>query len=385
MKILLVSSSSGSRGGGEKFLLQLGRGLQQTGHEVLVWASNHARMDELCAEFAAIGAVHRAPYCNTYDHRTRTLATLCNPGTVRRIAAEWSELKVDLIHLNKQNLEDGLDLMRAADQLSIPSLCTVHLTQTARELGARWGLLRDVTSRMVLLHYRGPLVAVEESRCRALNDFLGGGAAVHTIENGVAPFDDSSRAALGTALRAELGWSAEEYVFCSVGRMVAQKRPLLFVDVALKWLAKNPQARFLWIGDGPLAGAWDERVAAAGAGKQIRRLPWQASSTPGLAAANVYVHTAAYEGLPFALLEAMSARLPCLVVDDLAAAMPGLRKGEVIPFRGDCGFSTSDLEPKRLQAAAAMGHAAVEERFSQSQMTKRYEDLYRQLTRAPRL
>jgi len=37
MKILLVSSGSGSRGGGEIFLVYLAQGLTDRGHEVLVW------------------------------------------------------------------------------------------------------------------------------------------------------------------------------------------------------------------------------------------------------------------------------------------------------------------------------------------------------------
>src|SRR5262245_19988178 len=142
MKILLASSSSGSRGGGEIFLRYLGQGLAQRGHRVIFWCANHPRMDELAGALGDYGQVVRSPYRNFYDRKTRIVSTALNLRTSRRLAAEWDELQPDVIHLNKQNLEDGLDLLRAADQLPIPSLCTVHITQTASFLRARVAWLR---------------------------------------------------------------------------------------------------------------------------------------------------------------------------------------------------------------------------------------------------
>jgi len=42
VKILLVSSGSGSRGGGEIFLDYLGKGLAERGHEVTMWIPAHS-------------------------------------------------------------------------------------------------------------------------------------------------------------------------------------------------------------------------------------------------------------------------------------------------------------------------------------------------------
>ena len=137
MRILLASSSSGSRGGGELYLLYLGRALVARGHEVTLWASTHPRMDELCASFAEIGAVTRSPYRNTYDYRGRSLATVLNFAASNRVARQWKALAPDVIHLNQQNLEDGLDLLRAAWLAQRPHLTTIHLTQTARYLRAK--------------------------------------------------------------------------------------------------------------------------------------------------------------------------------------------------------------------------------------------------------
>ena len=65
MRILFVSSSSGSRGGGETFLVYLGKALARRGHKVMLWVSDHGRMNEVAGRFEAFGTVQRAEYVNT--------------------------------------------------------------------------------------------------------------------------------------------------------------------------------------------------------------------------------------------------------------------------------------------------------------------------------
>ena len=67
MRVLLVSSGSGSRGGGEIFLDYLGRELADRGHDVSVWIPNHPRMDELAEKCARFARIVRSKYRNTYD------------------------------------------------------------------------------------------------------------------------------------------------------------------------------------------------------------------------------------------------------------------------------------------------------------------------------
>src|SRR5262249_44628132 len=112
MRVLLVSSGSGSRGGGEIFLDYLGMGLSELGHEVLVWIPRHPRMDELAQKCARFGRIIRADYRNTYDYPARSLATCFNGSASQRIVREWQAMRPDVVHINKQNLEDGLDLLR---------------------------------------------------------------------------------------------------------------------------------------------------------------------------------------------------------------------------------------------------------------------------------
>ncbi len=151
VKILLVSSSSGSRGGGELYLLYLGRALADRGHMPILWASSHPRMDELVNGFAAFGQVERCDYPNTYDRRLRSLGAYVDTKVTDRALQSWERIGAHVIHLNKQNLEDGLDLLRALRAIGTPSLCTIHLTQSARYLKAVLAGARDAISQSLAL------------------------------------------------------------------------------------------------------------------------------------------------------------------------------------------------------------------------------------------
>ena len=378
MKILLASSSSGSRGGGELYLVYLGRALAQRGHAITLWASAHPRMDELANTFSGFGEVLRSDYENTYDQRGRSLASYLNFGASRKVAAVWRAAEPDFIHLNKQNLEDGLDLLRAARLSGVPNLATIHLSQSARYLRAKLAWPRDFVARRALRRYPGLLVTVLENRQRDLADFLGDSPRIRMIPNGVPLFDLTRRAAGRAAKRAELGFAESEQLFIAVGRMMPQKRPLLFLEKARQILQTLPEAKFLWVGDGALSGEWDARVAAKGLGHSIRRLPWHNDVQSLLLAADVFMHVADFEGLPLAILEAMSAGLPCAITDNLLGEMPFMTAENSIAIGADESWIAQLREPALLRARGAAARRLAEEKFSFGKMAESYEALYRE-------
>jgi glycosyltransferase involved in cell wall biosynthesis len=257
MKVLLVSSSSGSRGGGEHYLLYLGAALAERGHEPVLWAARHPRMDELAARFATTGRVIRADYTNTYDRPARSFASWLDHAAARRVAKEWRLLAPEVIHINKQNLEDGLDLLAAARLAGLPCLSMVHITQSAHYLRATLAGVRDWVARRALRDFPGTFVTTPENRKRELADFLGTSERVRMIANGVPRFDLTDREAVRDSKRAELGIGENELLVVAVGRLVPQKRPLLFLQHAAAARRRVPEARFVWVGDGDLRDEWD--------------------------------------------------------------------------------------------------------------------------------
>ena len=347
MRILLASSSSGSRGGGELYLLYLGRALAQRGHTVLLWASDHPRMDELANSFSGIGEVVRSPYRNTYDHRGRSISSYLNLRAVGLLAHEWKKVRPDFLHVNKQNLEDGLDLLHAARRSHIPNVCMIHLTQSAGYLKAKLAPARDFVARRALQNYHNPLVTVLENRRRDLADFIGDSPRIRMIPNGVPLFDLTRRAAVRESRRADLGVARDELLFIAVGKMAPQKRPMEFLARAEEVLRRLPKARFLWVGDGDLSAAWDAWVESHQLGKTIRRLPWRNDVPSLLMAADVFLHVAEYEGLPLAILEAMSASLPCAISSNLLSEMPFLNATNSLAVTRDGAWMAALRGPRQ--------------------------------------
>jgi glycosyltransferase involved in cell wall biosynthesis len=377
MRILLASSSSGSRGGGELYLLYLGRALAERGHEAMLWASSHPRMNELAESFTLFGRVFRTDYVNTYDRRFRSLASATDGASARRVADAWARTGADLVHINKQNLEDGLDLLAAAGRLRKPSLCTIHLSQSARYLRAVMAPLRDWVSRRALRRYDGLLVTVLENRRRDLEEFIGMSPRIRVIPNGVPIFDLTRRAGIRAEKRRELG-VAEEVLVVAVGRLVPQKRPLEFLEQARLVSIRMPSARFIWVGDGVLAAEWDRRVADLGLTNIVSRLPWQNDIMPMLFAADVFLHVAEFEGLPLAILEAMSASLPCAIAEHLLAEMPFFGAGDVLRVTGDGSWAAALTDRAALERLGERARRIAEERFSFGTMAANYEKLYRE-------
>ncbi|HET6409325.1 MAG TPA: glycosyltransferase family 4 protein [Chthoniobacteraceae bacterium] len=378
MRILLVSSSSGSRGGGELYLNYLGRALAERGHSPILWTSTHSRMDELVHAFEDFGSVERCDYLNTYDRRLRSLSAVIDTKTVGSVLRSWEHISPEVIHLNKQNLEDGLDLLGALTQISIPSLCTIHLTQSARYLKAVMAPVRDFVSRRALLKYNGPLVTVLENRRADLNAFIGESNQIRTIPNGVPIFDLSNRESVRAAARRKLEVDQGQLLVLAVGRLVPQKRPMKFLEHAAVILASHPNTKFLWVGDGDVAEEWDRYVSRNNLSHAVSRIGWQSDVTPFLFAADLFMHVAEFEGLPLAILEAMSAGLPCAISANLLSEMPFFDHESVIPIADNGSWTRALDDGRRLEAIGRTARAIAEEQFSYSAMAAQYEALYRE-------
>jgi glycosyltransferase involved in cell wall biosynthesis len=340
-------------------------------------------MDELANSFSGIGEVLRSPYRNTYDHRGRSISSYLNLRAVGQLAREWKKARPDLLHVNKQNLEDGLDLLHAARRAHFPNICTIHLTQSAGYLKAKLAPARDFVARRALRNYHNPLVTVLENRRQDLVTFVGDSPRIRMIPNGVPLFDITRRPAAREAKRADLGIANDELLVIAVGRMVPQKRPLEFLARAEEVLRRYPKAKFLWVGDGVLSAAWDEWVDVHKLGKTIRRLPWRNDVPSLLMAADVFLHVAEYEGLPLAILEAMSAALPCAIASHLLREMPFLDASNSVSVGNDDGWIDALSDNKRLHAIGAASRKLVEERYSYATMAEAYEKVYHEVLGKP--
>ena len=382
MKVLFVSTSSSSKGGGELYLVFIGKALVKRGHQVGLACSRHESMDALCESFEAFGKVIRYPYRNTYRKKINVLESLLPQPREKAILNTWKNFQPDVLHLNKQCLEDGLPLLRLAEKSGIPHTCTIHITQSPSELKAKLGLLRDGLSRKSLRQYQGSLITIAKPRLEALQNFLPSQLnRILCIENGVRlfPLEDKLNTRERLLQREKLPQNA--LVAIAVGRIEAQKNPLRFLNWMVQLKQKIPQLHAIWVGSGRLEPCLREAIQQAEAEDWIHLAGWQSDPHPFFAGADLYVHSADFEGLPFSLLEAMSWALPTLISQNLAKEL------QFGPSQG-CLPAGEQLESNLIAALGSstdrieLGERArqtIESRFSMEVIAREYEKLYQKV------
>jgi glycosyltransferase involved in cell wall biosynthesis len=173
----------------------------------------------------------------------------------------------------------------------------------------------------------------------------------------------------------------------TVGRIDYQKSPLDFVRMAARVAAVRPDARFVTVGDGPMAP--EVRALAEELGVPLTVTGYR-SDAPELAAAmDVFVITSRYEGLGRALTEALASARP--VVATAVNGVPDLVEpgatGLLAPYGDIEALATCVLwmldHPELARAMGTAGRARVREGFSVSVMCAAVEGCYGRLLGLP--
>jgi glycosyltransferase involved in cell wall biosynthesis len=163
--------------------------------------------------------------------------------------------------------------------------------------------------------------------------------------------------------------------------MEEQKRPLLFLSWAQYLQSILPSTRFLWVGDGRAVDDWKLWVKEHQAEGYVQRLGWQNDVTLYLAAADAFLHPAKFEGLPFALLEAMAWSLPSVITPSLAKELSFPEESCAIVGETSEDYNKLQLitDANQRSLLGQKGYQLVKEKFSLAKMVKRYEELYNRI------
>lgn len=171
----------------------------------------------------------------------------------------------------------------------------------------------------------------------------------------------------------------------TVGNLKPQKDPLFHVDILAAWQARRPDARLMFLGDGPLRDAVEGRAAALGVAGSLLMPGFVHDVTDALAAADVFLLASAWEGLPRAVLEAIAAGLPCVVRDtgwaqDIAWARDCLA---LRPSDGAAAFAAA-LESMVAPALSKARRSKLPRAFTLDGMIDDLSQLYDELIGSPR-
>lgn len=163
---------------------------------------------------------------------------------------------------------------------------------------------------------------------------------VAVISNGVdtAAFRPGDR----IEARRAVGLPLEGVLAGSVGRLHPDKDPVNFVE-AFSRLNRDDGARAVLVGDGPERQRVEDAIVRAGLGDRVLLLGERHDVSLLLRALDVFVLPSRTEGLPVALLEAMSSGIPIVATE----------VGGVAAAVGDAGITVPSEDPAALATAIA--------------------------------
>lgn len=186
----------------------------------------------------------------------------------------------------------------------------------------------------------------------------------------------------GVQIRQELGIPIDAPVIGTVSVFRFQKRLDLWLEIAAAILKQIPEAHFIIVGDGPLKAELLHKRNTLDIADRVHMPGLKIDVKPYFSAMDIYMMSSIFEGLPIALLEAMSCS--CAVVSTKAGGV-----GEVIQDRKsgllcevdeymklvDAGVKLVQNYEERLMLAAG-ARSRVQADFSINKMAKQLEDLY---------
>jgi glycosyltransferase involved in cell wall biosynthesis len=263
----------------------------------------------------------------------------------------------------------------------VPLVCTIHNVTE----GARW---REIAYRLTdRLATR--TTAVSET---AAKRYVAVGAVppgrVNYLPNGYdfsakLPTEDS------IAIRQQLG-IGDEFLWLTAGRLHQQKGYDLLLDAFDRLLRDVPNVRLAIAGDGPEAAALRAQLARLDLGGAVTMLGDREDVPALLAAADGFVLSSRWEGLPVVLLEAAAAQLPIVATDvggNSEVVVPKL--GGVLTDVSAAAIATGMAQVVGLSPAARLdvGRALRDQaraRFDLPGILERWQELYDGLVPTPR-
>ncbi len=205
---------------------------------------------------------------------------------------------------------------------------------------------------------------------------------IHVVQNGIVP---PERLPDRQTERVRLGWPADRAVVLTVGRFTEQKGHRLLLDAIERVHTCHPQARFVWVGDGPLAEELAAQIAARALGDVVEQAGRRDDVPALMAAADLFVLPSQFEGLPLVVLEAMSAGMPvvgtrvCGTSEAVGDGVTGWLVEDGDPHALAAAINSALDQPAEARMRGAAGRRAVTEYWNAARMVSDMCRVYSEL------
>jgi glycosyltransferase involved in cell wall biosynthesis len=352
-----------NRGGAEAQLLLLARELVSRGWKVTVvclisGGPLRSEFEDLGCEVKSLGMRRGVP----------------DPRGMLRLARILRRVRPTILHSHMVHA----NLLARICRLLVPVPVLISTAHSITE-GRRW---RELAYRLT-----DPLANLTTlvSNAAARRYMQVGAVPSHKLKmvpNGVAIERFGRNGSARASLRRSLAVGGR-FVWLAVGRLDVPKD----YSNMLSAVSRLPADSLLLIaGDGPLRLSISQVAADLGLSKRVLFLGMRSDIANLMAAADAYVMSSAWEGLPMVLLEAAASSLP-IVATDVGGNREIVRDGVngfLVPGKDSVALAEAMLAMERLSdesrlTMGAAGRAHVSTHYSLSAVVDEWEAIYRSL------
>lgn len=242
---------------------------------------------------------------------------------------------------------------------------------------ASWAARFEVRWYNFLLHRTKFFLGISEYALRLTKPFLPAGARTAVAHNGVdmAAFAPMPRSAQSTApdLRAMFPGRP---IILNIGQLEARKNQRYLVEVAAELRHRHPGCVTVLVGKGEDEELLRTLIAQHDLGNDVVLLGYHTQIPTLLHAADIYVHTAARENCPYAVIEAMAAGCPTVALaaggsPELLAATPEASVPQgIAPAALATQLATLLQDPAALRGLQQRQYAYARTRFDVAAMVR---------------
>ncbi|MCX7620941.1 MAG: glycosyltransferase family 4 protein [Acidimicrobiales bacterium] len=377
MRVLAVINALGE-GGTERSLAELLSPLAERGIDITI------------ATLRSRGEEGVEPTLRAQGHDIRLLPS-GRAARLRAFRALLHELQPDVVHsmLFEANLLARLGTIGTRPRVLTSLVNTSYSPQRIATLGTDHRKLRAVqlidaiSGRLFVDRFHAVSIAVRDDAIRHLRipaeriTVVGRGRRDPLPSGGGGPRE---------SVRRDLATPAEATVLINVGRQEHQKDHLTLVRAVAPLLDERPDLWLLIAGrEGNESAQLERELHALGNPERIVRLGHRGDVANILVASDLFVFTSRYEGMPGAVIEAMSVGLP-VVASDIAPVREVVEPnqsallasvGNPDSFRHTIAALLAD--PARRAAIGQRGRRRYEEQFTVDAVADHMAELYRSL------
>ncbi len=371
-------------GGAQENTLLTCEGLHQRGHDVTLIAGPTTGPEGSLVERARVGGYQYT--------ELRELIRAINPWmdlrARRLLCSEFQRLRPDIVHTHSSKA--GIVARLAARDARIP-IIVVHTIHGMSFNRTQPWLVRKTFAWLerVAARRTHAIAAVADA---LIDQTVAAGVCPRdkllTVYSGMVVGQFTPRAADRDRIRAEWGVGSDDVVVGTVARLFRKKGYEQLIPIMAVAAKRQPNLRFVWIGDGAQRAEYEARLAQLGLSERttlVGLIP-PAEVPAMLAGCDILAHTSQWEGLPRAVVQALLMQVPAVAfaIDGTPEVVLDGRTGRLIPLNDEPAFVDALCElASSADQRTAMGRAGRDhclDRFDHRAMVDQLETLYARLS-----